>query len=389
MRQTAKTQKTERRIAVLVDTASTWGRDIIRGIQREARKHPTWSILVEQRGGAEALVLPAEWRADGVIARVSNAGLARQLAATGLPVVNVSAMHVPEAKFARVATDVEAAGRKAAAYYRERGFCHFAYLSLLEQEYVERQRAAFAAAVCAGGQSCAEFSVGHLGGRGQEAARAEALVNWLRALPKPVAVFTWSGGNEVVEACRQAGLAMPEEVALLTGTEDELLCEVSPVPISGVRQPSEQIGGEAAELLGRMMDGKRAPAAPRWLAPLAIVTRQSTDTLAIKDPALVAGLRFIRETVGRPVLVDEVAAAAGVSRRLLERRFAAHLRASPAEYLRRARLERAKVLLTETDRSIPDVAEAAGFGSPEYLAQAFRTELNISPLRYRREARGR
>ena len=378
-----------RRIAVLVDTASTWGRDIIRGIQREARKHPQWSLLVEQRGSAEALVLPAEWRADGVIARVSNAELAGQLAATGLPVVNVSAMHVPEAKFARVATDVEAAGRMAAEYYRERGFSHFAYLSLLEQEYVERQRSAYVAAVTAAGHTCAELSVGHLSGRGQTAARAEALVNWLRGLPKPVAIFTWSGGNEVVEACRQAALAMPEEVALLTGTEDTLLCEVSPVPISGVRQPSEQIGGDAAELLGRLLAGKHTSSEQRWLAPLTIVTRQSTDTLAIKDPALVAGLRFIRETVGRPVLVEEVAAAAGVSRRLLERRFAVLLRSSPAEYLRRARLERAKVLLTETDGTIPDVAEAAGFGSPEYMAQAFRAVLNTSPLRYRREVRGR
>lgn len=337
---------------MLVDTSSSWGRDIIRGIQRETRKHPAWTILVEQRGGGEDLALPPEWRADGVIARVSNADLAKQLAATKLPVINVSGMHVPEATFPRVATDSEAAGRMAAEYFRERGFSHFAYLSLLEQEYVMRQRAAFSAAVRQAGHTCVEFSVGHLGGP-RQAARSEALVNWLRALPKPVAIFTWSGGYEVVEACRQAGLAMPEEVALLTGTEDTLLCEVSPVPISGVRQPGEQIGGIAAEWMARLLEGKRVPTKPHWVAPLTIVTRQSTDTLAIKDPALVAGLRFIRATVGRPVLVSEVAAAAGVSRRLLERRFATHLRASPAEYLRRARLERAKVLLTETDLAIP------------------------------------
>ena len=116
------------------------------------------------------------FRAAGVIARVSNAELAGQLAATRLPVVNVSAMHVPEETFPRVATDVEAAGRMAAEYYRERGFSHFADLSLLEQEYVGRQRAAFAAAVSAAGHTCAEFSVGHLGGREQAAARAGALV---------------------------------------------------------------------------------------------------------------------------------------------------------------------------------------------------------------------
>ena len=143
-------------------------------------------------------------------------------------------------------------------------------------------------------------------------------------------------------------------MALLTGTEDELLCEVSPVPISGVRQPSEQLGGEAAELLGRRMDGKRTPAAPRWLTPL-----------VIKDPGLVAGLRFIARRWAVRCWWTKWRRRPGGARSLLEQRLSAYLWARSAEYLRRPRLERAKVLLKEIDRAIPDEADAFGFGSSE------------------------
>jgi LacI family transcriptional regulator len=256
-------------------------------------------------------------------------------------------------------------------------------------DYVAKQRRAFSGAVAKAGFGCAELTLEPLRSGDSEVKRDTILVRWLAALPKPVAVFTWSGGRELVHCCWEAGLAVPEEVALLSGSDDDLLCEVCDVPISAVRQPAEQIGGEAAELLDRLMNGAPALRASRWLAPLAIVTRQSTDTLAVSDKALVAALRFIRAAVGSPVQVAQVAAAAGVSRRVLERKFSTQLRATPAEYLRRARLERAKALLAETDRPIPEVALAAGFGSPEYLAQAFRTDLGTSPLRYRRLVRGR
>jgi LacI family transcriptional regulator len=339
---------------------------------------------LEGRGG-----VPVEWKPDGVIARVSSAWIAAELSAAGVPVVNVSAVNVPEAKFPRVATDVEAAGRMAAGYFLERGFRSFAYLSMIGLDYVAKQRRAFSEAVAKAGFECAELSLDPMRSGEDEVNRDARLARWLAALPKPVAVFTWSGGRELVHSCWEAGLAVPEEVALLSGSDDDLLCEICDVPISAVRQPGEQIGGKAVELLERLMDGYAQPRMPNWLEPLTIVTRQSTDTLAVSDAALVAALKFIRKASGRPVQVDDVASAAGVSRRVLERRFASHLRASPADYLRSARLERAKALLVETDRAIPDVAAAAGFGSPEYLAQAFRAELGTSPLRYRRFARSR
>lgn len=346
---------------------------------------------MEGRSTREAEATLDGWAGDGVIARVSSAAVAERLAALKVPVVNVSAIQVPEAVFPRVATDVEAAGQMAAEYFLRRGFRSFGYVSVIGQDYVARQRKAFAAALAEVGHAVAELSLtgpDGLKARELEAWRRGTLEGWLKERPKPVAVFGWSGGSDVVEACRATGLAMPEEVAMLSGSNDDVLCEVCDVPISAVRQPAEQIGAEAAGLLARLMNGAAEPRAARWIAPTEIVTRRSTDTLAVDDAALVAALRYIRENAARAAGVEDVAAAAGVSRRVLERRFAERLGTSPAEHLRRERMARAQALLTGTSLPVPAVAEAAGFGSPEYLAQCFREEHGVSPLRYRRRAWG-
>lgn len=107
----------------------------------------------------------------------------------------------------------------------------------------------------------------------------------MSSLPKPVAILTWSGGREIIHACDAAGLRVPEEVAVLSGSDD-FLCELSRVPISAVQAACETIGSEAAALLQRLMSGDKAPARPKLIPPPQVVTRQSTDTLAITDPHL-------------------------------------------------------------------------------------------------------
>jgi len=153
-----------------------------------------------------------------------------------------------------------------------------------------------------------------------------------------------------------------------------------------VQATAERIGQEAAALLHRLMRGGKAPACPILVPPLRVVTRQSTDTLAISDIALVKALSFIRENATRRIRVSEIAAHAGVSRRLLEQRFLKTLGRTPAAQIRRTHLDRACTLLAETDLSIEQVAEACGFGSPEYMTYYFRRELKITPLKFRRAA---
>ena len=175
----------------------------------------------------------------------------------------------------------------------------------------------------------------------------------------------------------------------MSGTDDELLCEVLFMPISGIQTPGEQIGHEAARLLDSLMRGKAAPKEPITMKPIGVIPRRSTDTLAIQDRALARALSFIRENSSQRIEVKDVTRHSGVSRRALEQRFMKVLHRSPASEIRRVHLERAKRLLEETDLPIPDVAESAGYGSPEYMAGIFRAELQTTPLKYRKEIRGR
>src|SRR5690606_25051044 len=142
-------------------------------------------------------------------------------------------------------------------------------------------------------------------------------------------------------------------------------------------------------LLDQLMRGKKPPKLALSVPPLSIASRQSTDTLAVRDPALVKALSFIRQQATLPVLVSDVAKHAGVSRRALERKFLEVLLRTPAEELRRHQLDRVRQLLTETDLPMPIVAEKSGFGSQAYLSAVFRKHFNQTPMRYRRESQER
>jgi LacI family transcriptional regulator len=214
---------------------------------------------------------------------------------------------------------------------------------------------------------------------------------WIKTLPRPVAVLCWnaSSAREIVFACQAAGLLVPEEVAVLSQANDEVLCETSIVPISGVAVSGEGIGMEAAHVLDRLMRGRPAPRKPILISPLGIVTRQSTDTLAIGDPAVVKALSFLRQNPSAQVRVEDIARQAGVSRRVLERRFMELLDRTPADEIRRVRLERARQLLVETDMSLAQVAEVSGFSSQAYFSDLFRRQMFLAPLQYRKKNRMR
>jgi LacI family transcriptional regulator len=380
------------RVAVLVDTSTSWGRRIHTGIHKYDRKHGGWQLFVEARGMEESLRVPPGWKCDGVIARVGNPGMARELKKLEIPVVNVSGIDLPGVDFPQVINDLAASATLAARHFLERGFRHFAYFSLLGLTYVASHQQAFAEAVAAGGGDFASFATKPVAGAEPDwNLDLASLASWLRSLPKPVAVLTWnpSSAREIIYAAQVGGLLVPEEVAVLSGSDDSLLCELLPVPVSGILVAAEQIGHRAAQVLDNLMRGKRAVERPQLIPPMGIVSRQSTDTLAIREPALVKALGFIRINPSQPMSVDDIARHAGVSRRVLERQFKEVLGRAPAAEIRRVRLDRAKSLLVDTDLPIPEVAEAAGFGSPEYLAYALRESCGQTPLKYRKTARGR
>jgi LacI family transcriptional regulator len=151
--------------------------------------------------------------------------------------------------------------------------------------------------------------------------------------------------------------------------------------------PGERVGYEAAGLLDQLLSGQTVREKQHTLPPIGVITRQSSDTLAIDDEDVAASVRFIRNNVGRPMNVDDILQDVQISRRSLERRFRQVLGRSPLEEIRRAHLERAQHLLAGTDLSMPAVAKKAGFISAERLSVIFRQETGMTPTSYRRQFR--
>lgn len=379
------------RIAVLVDTATAWGRRITHGILTYEKMYGPWDVWVEPRGQDEQLRLPEGWSGDGIIARVSTKQMAERLRRYVTPLVNVSGIRIPGVDFPRVCTNNDKFAEVAVSHFVNRGLKHIAYVGPPGRTYsLERQRAV----ALASEQLGCSFDVYRPSAGLKIASKWEreraSIGLWLKQLPKPVGILGWGVrlGSEVIEEAIHSGLRVPDEVAVL-GDDDELLCEAVHPSLSGVIVPSEQIGLEATAMLHQLMKGEPLDQQEIALEPTGIVARTSTDLLAIEDQEVAEAIRLIRSRAHETMTVKEIADSIAISRRSLERKFQHHLQRTMGEEIARVHLERAKLLLATTDMQIPAVAESSGYGSPEYLAMVVKRDTGLTPRQYRKKCQGR
>ena len=147
------------------------------------------------------------------------------------------------------------------------------------------------------------------------------------------------------------------------------------------------MGYQAAALLDRLMSGKKAPQSEYLVEPAGVVTRHSTDVLAIEDPDLANAVRFIYEHACDGIRVQDVVKAAKVSHSTLAARFRTIMgRTIHAEILR-VRIERAKQLISTTKLPLKQVAAHAGFKSIQYMTVLFRRHVGRTPAEYGKGSR--
>lgn len=376
-------------VAVLIETDSSWGRNVLRGVASYVQKFGPWSLIVESHETAPTWTISGAWRIDGVIARIATPLLLRQVQQRCVPAVDVGDLFVGTTGIDSVLTDTDAWARLALEHFRSKGFENFAYYAPPSRDYSKRRGAAFVAAVEGVGFSCAQYRPGYRVGR--EISREEhrrRVGRWLGQLPRPVAVLAVDAlrGKDLAEVCNLAGHAIPDQVAILAGDSDELSCEICIPPLSSIEVASRHIGYEAAARIGARMAGHPCLSEPHLIPPDCVYSRQSTDILAIDDPLVVQALRYMQTHACSGVTVDDVLAVVPVARRQLERLFRKQLGRLPAEELRRLRLERGSRLLVETELPMDAVAEASGYSGATQFGAAFRKSYGTTPLAYRRRS---
>lgn len=370
-------------VALIFETTNAYARTLLIGIGDYVLTHGPWSIHFAEVGtdGRPPSWLE-KWDGNGVIFRGESARIARVIDRLKVPKVDLTPSRLL-ADSPWVKADDDAVAQLAAQHFAERGFREFAFCGDARFRWSQRRGERFGEWVRGRGCICHDYSAPTR--RPNSDAEVDAIAEWLTGLPKPVAVFACydNRGQQILEACRRAGLAVPEEVAVLGVDNDEVLCALSPPPLSSVILNPRRAGWESAALLAQMMRGEIVLAEQRLIPAVGIATRQSTDILAVHDPKIAAALRYIREHACEGIGVGDVLHHCPMARRALENRFSRLLGRTPGDEILRVQLNRVKELLIGTKLPIWEIAGRTGFGS-EYLSVVFQREFKTTPSRFRR-----
>lgn len=373
------------KVILLIESSRASGRSVLRGVAKYARHHGPWAFYWEPRGLETVWPRLKKLHADGIILR--DVEKVSDVIRCGIPTIVFGHRKQAVPGVANVMTDSPRIGTMAADHLLDCGFRHFAFCGFDGISWSDIRSHSFAKRVNAAG-----FQVSFFRQRRRAVARSgegeeQFMAEWLRSLPKPIGLMACNDdrGQHVIEACKLAGLRVPDEVAVIGVDNDELVCELSDPPMSSVAINFERAGYESAELLAKLMAGQRSVSKAITARVTHVVARQSTNILAIDDMHVAKALQFIRLHGREAIQVTDAVAASGISRRVLEKRFRKLLGRSVLSEIRRVRVAQICRLLVETHLSVSQIADSLGYTSIEHIARYFRSEMKMSPLAYRRQ----
>jgi LacI family transcriptional regulator len=358
----------------------------LKGVARFERTHRVWDAVHDDQAMSQSdLGCLRSKRWQGVINRHTTPEFAEACRELNLPLVDLNdTPKIPGVP--KIRPDNRQVGRVAAEHLIERGFQHFAYDGVTDPWSLERQEG-FVEALHQAGHSCIVRQTPYPGDKSLlwNADQVDGLAEWLRELPRPCGVMGTADWRalQILAAARKHELLVPEEFAVIGTNNDSIHCEMSHPPLSSVETNAFLSGYRAAEVLAAMLDGADHGALDERIPPVGVVTRQSTEILAIEDRAVATALSMIRERACRGLTWDELTVAARASRSQLEKKFRRHLGRSPEAEIRRIKLERIRQLLRETDLPLKRIAELSGFDHAEYMSVFFKRTTGLTPGAFR------
>lgn len=385
------------RVALLIESSRNYGRGILRGIAQYAHVRGPWSLYAQERqlhSGIPAWL--QSWRGDGIIARIENRRTARALLRLNCPVIDVlGTAHFPGVP--GFDTDATAVASLAAGFLLKAGFRNFAYCGFRGIPFSDRREAAFVEQMAKHGITVRIFSSwpsdlpeSHIQAVEQRGlGMDDVIAAWLWKQPRPLALFACNDirAQQMLNVCREQGIKVPEEIAVIGVDNDDVLCNLCEPPLTSIEPDTERIGYEAAQMLDSLMKGSRPRSGITQVPPLRIVERASTDVVPIEDAITVQAVRFIRDNVNSGIAVKDVLSHVGRSRTDVEQRFRRWLKTSIRKEIQRRRMDRVCQLLQGSDLDLNRVAEGAGFASASHLCRLFQKSFGKTPTEYRLECK--
>jgi LacI family transcriptional regulator len=378
--------KPRKRTILLALTSTHHG--FYRGAARYAAEHD-WHVVADMIYDA---TIPVGWRGDGILSFVGHwEELARYVVSAGVPAVEISSVR-KDLGIPCVMEDNEAIGQLGAEHLLQRNFKNFVWAPFCDDAVNEERFQGFATSVRAAGYDCVKL----LPVNTRRSTRLNRHVNWtlrrrwvihtIRSLRYPLGIFCYNDcvAADIVDACIEADILIPDQVAVLGVDNDPVICDCVQVPLSSVRHDLEGMAYQAAALLDSLINGELPPEIPKRIPPKGVVTRKSSEVLAVEDPKVSAALRYIQSNFRRGNLsVDDVVAHTRIARRSLERAFREELQRTMLDEILRARINHAQKLLETTSVPITDVAAQSGFSSLNHFFRVFHGRTGLTPRAFR------
>lgn len=321
---------------------------------------------------------------DGIISRV-NPSLKEVCERKKIPLVNVW-FNSPVKDVPLVARNGKLLGEKMADYFYKKGFQKILFFGSKEdrnglfiidgmQKFLEKRGLSSGSCLVKTPMIKKEW----------EEFNAK-LDKWFLKIELPVAIACSDHitARYLCEWCKKRKLLVPDDVAVLSAWSNDLICESFEPSLSHIRNRFNDIGYGAANMLHKLISGESIET-PLLFSPGEIRERRSTDVEPVSDRIIARAMRYIWDNSVNPILVEDVARYMEVSRRSLERKFRKILDRTINEEILRTRLERAKRLLRNSDKTAKAIAEESGFASDQRLAQVFRQKLGMSAIEYRKQ----
>jgi LacI family transcriptional regulator len=382
--------KSLKRVALTIENSRAFGRDLIRGIVRYSRLYGPWVFYrqdlfyVAQEGEPSKLELLRKWSPQGIISR--DLRNLEELERWGIPLFVAIAMEPPSEKRNNVVTNDHAIGRMAAEHLLERGFKHFGFCGF-DNIYWSYQRSdGFIERIEEAGFQVSLYKQPKAH-KNRLWFREEAiLAEWLKDLPKPIGIMACNDdrGQHITEACANAKIKVPYDVAVIGVDNDDQVCDIAYPSLSSVALDVEKAGFRVSELLDKLMTGKKMPPQTVIVQPKRVVIRQSTNVVAVENKLVSQALNFIHQNAKRLIQVDDVVKELNVSSSNLYNQFMKTLGRTVFDEIRRVRIELICQMLVETDLSIADIALSLGYDNTNHIARYFRQKMGMSLFEYRK-----
>lgn len=378
------------KVALLIESSREYGRGLLRGIADYAIRRGPWvfyrneDLFYRKSGRPNLPLMLKKWNVDGVIMRECDQ--ADQIIQMGIPMVIAPYTTKKYSGIPKIMVDCDAVGQMGAEHLLHRGFKNLAFCGFNDMQWSVQRGEGFLARAKKAGVAVDFYRPPKKLWRSSWDTEQAFMIEWLKGLSSPAGVMACNDdrSQHLLEACKIAGLRVPQDIAILGVGNDEMICNFSAPPLSSIARNHEIAGYQAAEILHKVMGGHKCGNQRAVVKPTHVVTRQSTDILAVDDADVIRAVNFIQKHSDQIIQVSHVADYTAVSRRSLEQKFQKELNRSVLDEITRIRVDTIARMLIESTLSVTQIALALGFSSDAHISRYFSQTKHITPLQYRK-----